>query len=165
MNYFFQGLSVFLGLIAGVLVSILTEVYIRRQQEKQKVKHLKLELQVNIHKINTWLELLNQYRNAINSETVSAYYGYFDFSRALSFAVFDFLQSGMLYKYLGSEEISNLQVIFSDFSVYGENYITNQINLERQEFNKARATQNLNFWGKKLKDNKKVLEDILAKLK
>ena len=165
MDYFLQALSVFGGVIAGVFVSAITEMLINRQQEKQKLRNLEFELQANIKKLDEWLDELSRYRNAINSDTVSNYFGYFDFARALIFAVNELLRTGTLYRYLTFEDISRLQVVFYDLSPGGEAHFNNQVNMERQEFLKPRAVTNLNFWEERLKEHRKVLQEIVLKLR
>lgn len=164
MNYLLQGFGVFLGVLAGTAVTLLTQWIIQRRRESQKLKNLKFEFELNIKKIDRWLEEITAYRNAVNGDTLHMYAGYFDLSRFVSVTANDMFLTGLLYRYLDHDDIGNLQVLFSEFSLYGENYLNNQIAQNKANFNKAKAVQDVNFWEKKFKDHKKTLEQILKKL-
>lgn len=164
MNYLLQGFGVFLGVLAGTAVTLLTQWIIQRRREGQKLKNLKFEFELNIKKIDRWLKEITAYRNAVNGDTLHMYAGYFDLSRFVSVTANDMFLTGLLYRYLDHDDIGNLQVLFSEFSLYGENYLNNQIALNKANFNKAKAVQDVNFWEKKFEDHKKTLEQILKKL-
>lgn len=164
MNYLLQGFGVFLGVLAGTAVTLLTQWIIQRRRESQKLKNLKFEFELNIKKIDRWLKEITAYRNAVNGDTLHMYAGYFDLSRFVSVTANDMFLTGLLYRYLDHDDIGNLQVLFSEFSLYGENYLNNQIAQNKANFNKAKAVQDVNFWEKKFEDHKKTLEQILKKL-
>jgi len=84
MNYFLQGFGVFLGVIAGVTIALITQWINEKRKESQKVKNLKFEFGLNIDKINKWLEENTKYRNAVNGDALNNYFGYFDLSRFVS---------------------------------------------------------------------------------
>ncbi len=48
MIYFLQGFGVFLGVIAGVAITILTQFINDRIKESQKVQNLKFEFGLNL---------------------------------------------------------------------------------------------------------------------
>lgn len=164
MNYLLQGFGVFLGVLAGTAVTLLTGWFIERRSESQKLKNLKFEFNLNIKKIDRWLEEITAYRNAVNGDALDIYAGYFDLSRIVYVTANDMFLTGLLYKYLDHDDIGKLQVIFSEFSLYGENYLNNQIAQNKANFNKPKAVQDVNFWEKKFKDHKKTLEEIQKKL-
>ncbi len=173
MNYFLQGFGVFLGVIAAVAITILTQWVNDRIRESKKVKNLKFEFQLNIKKIDKWLEEINKYRNAVNSDTLNSYFGYFDLSRFVTVTANDMFLSGLLYKYLDHEAIEKLQGIFSEFTFPWENILNNDITQNRNKAIqeptswpafKSQVTFKVNFWDNKFKEHKKALEDILKKL-
>src|SRR5271157_4207419 len=84
MNYLLQGFGVFLGVIAGTVVTILVQLYLQHLSETQQTRNLKFELGLNIQKIESWLEELKLYRNAVNGESLHTCFGYFDMSRIVS---------------------------------------------------------------------------------
>jgi hypothetical protein len=179
MEYFLQGLSVFLGVLAGTAVSVLTQLFIQRRNETQQTRNLKFELELDIKKIETWLEELKWCRNAVNGDSLHAYFGYFDLSRIVSVTANAMFQSGLLYKKLGHDQIGKLQVIFSEFSANGEQYLSNQLTQARQLLERCRsdgqmadwssqfkpqAVAQIDFWERKFQDHKRSLEEIARTL-
>lgn len=173
MNYFLQGFGVFLGVIAGVAVLILTQWINEKAKESQKVKNLKFEFGLNIKKINKWLEEINKYRNAVNGDSLGNYFGYFNLSRFVTVTANDMFSKGLLYKYLDYNDIGKLQVIYSEFTLHGENFLNNQIIQNRNQALKepmswptlkSKVVLEVNFWDNKFQEHKKTLEDILKKL-
>lgn len=171
MNYFLQGFGVFLGVIAGVAITLITQWINERYKESNKVKNLKFEFELNIKKINKWLEEFTTYRNAVNGDALYNYFGYFDLSRFVSVTANDMFRSGLLYKYLDHDAIGKLQVIYSEFSPGWEDVLNKQIthykgvaaDLSNWQRLKGSVVANLNFWENKFKEHKKTLEDILKK--
>lgn len=164
MNYFLQGFGVFLGVIAGTAVTLLTQWVMKKTAEKQKVRNLRFEFDLNIKKIDVWLEELTKYRNAVNGDSVQTYAGYFDLSRVVYFTANEMFQSGLLYKHLNHDEIGKLQVIFTELSLFGENYLNQQIANNKANQNKQQAVFNIDFWEKKFKEHKTTFAELLKKL-
>jgi hypothetical protein len=173
MNYFLQGFGVFLGVIAGVVITILTQLINDKIRESQKVKNLKFELKLNIKKIDKWSEELNKYRNAVNGDTFDSYFGYFNLSRFVTVTANEMFQTGLLYKYLDHDAIEKLQIISTEFSVAWEELLNKEIAQNRDKAiqeptswttMKKQITSKVNFWDNKFKEHKKALEDILNKL-
>jgi len=173
MNYFLQGFGVFLGVIAGTAVLILTQWVFGKLRESQKVKNLKFEFELNIKKIDKWLEEINKYRNAVNGDSLGNYFGYFNLSRFVTVTANDMFSKGLLYKYLDYNDIGKLQVIYSEFTLQGENFLNNQIVQNRNQVLqqptswpnlKNKVVFEVNFWDNKFQEHKKTLEDILKKL-
>ncbi|MCP4365304.1 MAG: hypothetical protein GY800_08420 [Planctomycetes bacterium] len=164
MNYFLLGLSVFLGVIAGTAVTIATQMFFQWKSEKHKLSNLKFEFMLNIKKIDGFLNELTKYRNAVNGDSLNMYFGYFDLSRVVSVIANDMFSSGLMYRYLTHEDIGKVQVVFSELSLNGENYINNQITQSKAQFDKQKAVGDVDFWEKKFKDHKKTFQEILSKL-
>ena len=164
MSYVLQGFGVFLGVLAGAAVTLLVQWVVERRKEKQKVKNLKFELEFDIRKIDKFLDEITRYRNAVNGETLDTYAGYFDLSRIICVTANDMFLSGLLYKYLSHDDIGKLQVIFSEFSINGENYINNQISQNKANFDKKKAVMDVDFWEKKFKEHKQTLQDIVVQV-
>lgn len=173
MNYFLQGFGVFLGVVAGVVITLITQRINEKLKESQKMKNLKFEFQLNIKKIDKWLEEIGTYRNAVNGDALNNYFGYFDLSRFVSVTTNDMFSSGLLYKYLDHDDIGKLQVIYSEFSQPWENILNNQVMQNKTKATedlaawprlKAGVVTNVNFWEDKFKEHKKTLQDILKKL-
>lgn len=164
MSYFLQGFGIFLGVVAGTAVTLLSQWAIRKWNESQSVKNLKFELELNMKKIDKWLEEITEYRNAVNGETLNTYYGYFDLSKFVYVTANVMFITGLLYKYLSYDDIGKLQAIVTELSINTENYLNNQIVQNKANFNKPKAVQDVNFWEKKFKDHKRTLQEIVKKL-
>ena len=150
--------------MAGTAVTILTHWIINKSNEKQNTKNLKFEFELNIGRIEKWLEEIQQFRNAVNADDLNQYYGYFDLSLAVSITANDLYQSGLLYKYLNYEDIARLQVIFADLSITGEQVLNQRIQQLKEDFNKADANLSINFWENKFKEHRKTLNELSKKL-
>ncbi|MDQ1351949.1 MAG: hypothetical protein QG657_2255 [Acidobacteriota bacterium] len=161
---FSNGIFIFLGIIAGTAVNALTQVFFARKNRKKQLRNLKFEIEMNIKKIDKWLEGINEYRNAVNSDALNVFYTYFDFSKFITVTAVSMFQNGTLYNYLDHEDIGDLQVIFNDFSLVGENIINNQIIQNKSNFNKTTAISNVNYWEKTIKSHKVKLREILSRL-
>jgi len=164
MNYFLHGFGVFLGVLAGTAVTLLTQWIAKIRSEKQRVKNLRFEFELNIKKIERWLQEITHYRNAVNGDALNMYAGYFDLARFVTVTADKMFQAGLLYKYLNYQEIGDLQIIVSEFSLHGDQYLNNQIAQNKAYFDKQKAVSDVNFWEKKFKDHKKTMEDLLNKL-
>ena len=51
--------------------------------------------------------------------------------------------TGLLYNHLDYDDIGDLQVMFSEFSPFGENTISNQIAQSKADFDKTQALVNV----------------------
>jgi len=165
MDYLLQGFGVFLGVIAGTFVVILVQKFTVWRQEEQKVKNLKFELDLNIKKIDGFLEKLTNYRNKANSDNLSNFFDYFDLSRTIWITTNNMFYSGLLYKYLEYEDIGKLQVVISEFSIYWENIINGRVEQNKKNLDRQKAIKDIDFWENKFKRHKKSLDEILKKLK
>jgi hypothetical protein len=167
MNYFLQGFGVFLGVIAGTAVAILTQRFLLWKQEEQKIRNLKFEIQFNIKQIDRWTEYMRRYRDAVNGETMGSWAEYFDFSRIIKSTIEDMIQTGLIYKKLSRDTtdiVSYLLLFISSYNLGYEYVINQEILNQRQNFNKQLATMQITVHEKKLQENKKNLETILKSL-
>jgi len=164
MNYFLQGFSIFLGVIAGTAVTILTQHFLLWREEAQKVVNLKFEITFNIKQVDRWLESLTGYRNAVSGDTLSSWAEYFDFSHIIKSTTENMIQSGLIYKKLSLDSVSHLLLFISSFTQSFEYVISQQILNQRQAFNKQKAIIEITVLEKKLKENKKNLETVLQEL-
>ena len=151
MSYFLQGFGVFLGVLAGTAVTVLTGLYLQRRGETQQTRNLRFELELNIRKLQTWREELDRWRNAVNGDSLSNYFGYFDLGRTVSVTANAMFLSGLLYKKLSHEQIGELQEIFSELSPHGEQYINNQVSQGKQAFEQCRSSNTMDLWSSQLK--------------
>ena len=165
INILNEGVGVFLGVLAGTAVTILVQKFFDHESKKQKERNLKFEFEFNIKKIDHFLEEITKYRNAVNGDNLTEYFGYFDLSRVISVTANSMFLDGSLYNLLDHEDIGKLQVFFSEFSLNGENYMNNQLIQHRNNFDKKKAVNDVNFWEEKFKSSKKTIEEVLKKIK
>lgn len=172
-------LGVFLGVVAGTIVNILTVWFFYTRHESQQAGNLQFELDLNIRKIDKWLNEITNWRNAVNGDSLHLYFGYFDFSKALWVTGNNMLQSGFLYKHLSHEQIGTLQNISGELSIYGEQLMNQTVQKGKNLFNvgtaagnplwhsqyKAQVVQDINFWQNKLTEHRASLAAIVAALK
>ena len=176
---FFQGFGVFFGVLAGIIagtaITLLVEWLKQKRSEQQMISNLKFEFGFNIQKIDTWLSEISNYRNAIIYDNLHLYFAYFDLARVISVTANSLYSTGKLYKYLDNEDIGKLQIIFSDFSYNGEDYMSRQMHQNKTNFlsgntpdlkekYKTDALKDVAFWEDKFKEHKDTLQKILAKL-
>lgn len=158
------GFGVFLGVVAGTVVTLASQWVISRSTRAQRVRNLKFELRMDVAKLNRWLQEINDYRNAVNGNALAQYFGYFDFSRFIYVTANEMFVSGLLYKYLTEEEIEAMQVITSELSMNGEKFLAQQIQENKTNFVQVTAVGQINFWEQKLTTHRATLQAILQRL-
>ena len=179
MDYFLHGFGVFLGVLAGTTVTVLAGIFFQRRNQKQEARNLRLEFELNILRIDGWLDDLKRYRNALNGDSLHTYIGYFDLSKVVSATANAMFQSGMLYKKLSLGQIGKLQVLFANFSFAGEQVMNNQLTEAKQAFEECRSSNNmerwttqlkpeavghLDFWEETFKEHRNTLDQIVRSL-
>ena len=145
-NYILQGFGVFLGVLAGTAVTLLASYVIQKRSERNQIQNLKFELDFNVKKLETWIDEIIRLRNAVNGDALGTYFGYFDLSRAVAVTSYNLLQSGLLYKLMHQDDFSKLLVIFQELSIFGEQYLNNQITQSKQTFQDCMANPTANLW-------------------
>lgn len=168
MSFFNVFWGVFSGIVAGVIINLVIIAVRERIVRGKLIKNLKFEIDFNIKKIDSFLEELNKYRNKANGDSLYNYFGYFNLSKVISTTANQMFTSGLIYKYLNHEDIAILQNFFSDFSYGIEEYMNNQIKYNTANHSKPGVKQltisDIDFWEKKFKDNKKVLQQVKTSL-
>lgn len=178
MQYVYQGFGVFLGVVAGALIHILLQEINTWRYRKMRTLNLRLELELDIRKIDEWLEEVVTLRNAINGDTIGTYYGYFNLSRAVFTTAGDMFNSGELYRLLSYQEIGKLQAIVPALSYGAESFINAQIDRRRSEYTtasdsgnpkamvevKRAAVADVDNWQGGFEDHQKTLKSIIEKL-
>ena len=163
-----NGLGIVIGVLAGIIAGTVITVVERRvsqgRTERLWLGYLRYEINLNIQKIDGWLQELQRYRNAVNASDLADYAGYFDLSRFLMVTANNLLNAGLLYKHLSYQHIGSLQAAAGELSIFWENYMNNQINENRAQFVQSKAAREVNFWEQKFNQHKSALQDIVAKL-
>ncbi|MFH1687943.1 MAG: hypothetical protein ABIE70_10555 [bacterium] len=179
MEYVLHGFGVFLGVIAGVAISLILQWYSKRRYIGQKVKNLLFELELDTKKIDLWLAEVAKLRNAVNGDSVDAWFGYFDLSKAIFVTANDMLNTGLLYEKLSHAEVEKLQQASWELSLSWENSINEQLakdkgammgtqggtNRDAYRFAKSETVRHIDFWEGKMKRHKQSLEEIAVRLK
>ncbi|MCH7484168.1 MAG: hypothetical protein IIA90_03355 [Chloroflexi bacterium] len=168
MGEFYNGLGivvgVFIGILAGMVISILVAQIKQWRLERAWLGYFEYEIKLNVLRIDSWLEELQRYRNAVNANNLANYFGYFDLSRFLTVTANNLLNVGLLYKHLTFEEIVVLQAASVEFSLVGENFMNTQIQQNKTSFVQAVVAQNVDFWEQKFAQHKQALNAIATKL-
>lgn len=164
------GISVFIGIIAGIGVTLGVDCVKEKKLRVHDRKNLSFEIKCNLTKIDKWLETLSELRNYVNSKRIDQFNGYFDFSSAIFITTNRLFQEGKLYTYLSYDSIEKIQENGSRLSFMGENSINNQIIQHKQSMLNSYqnaiqyAANDIDFWERTLKKCKKNFEDILKDL-
>lgn len=165
------GISVFVGIVAGICVTIGVEYFKSKKQNTNDKKNLSFEIRCNLSKIEKWLELINDLRNFVNSDRINQFSGYFNLSSAIFTTTNKLLQDGRIYTYLSYDSIEKIQENGTYLSVAGENMLSNQLMQHKQAalngyINvKQNASNDIDFWDKTLRKCKENFIDILKELK
>jgi len=142
MQYFYQGVWIFIGIVAGITVNFCTQKVISWRNEKNILKNFKFEIEYNIKKIEKFIEYLRDFRDCINGDVLNNFVKYFDLSRLVFNTTNGMLYNGLLYKYLSNEDVENVLVIISQFTLVWENQINNAISQQKNNFNLDRESDN-----------------------
>jgi hypothetical protein len=154
----------FLELLRAFFVHIGAQRFFEWRARAQDLKSLKFELRFDIRKIDSWLGDLQRWRNAVNANAIATFYGYFDLSKFIYVTANRMFLSGVLYRYLGEDDIGALQTITTEFSLAWENMLNGQINNMKQNFVQANAVTTVDFWETKFRQHRTTLGNILAHL-
>ncbi|MDE7284808.1 MAG: hypothetical protein K2N85_14675 [Lachnospiraceae bacterium] len=171
INGIIYGISVFVGIIAGIGVTIGVDFFKEKKQNGNDKKNLAFEINCNLSKIDKWIELINELRNYVNSDRVNQFSGYFNLSSAIFFTTNKLLLDGRIYTYLSHDSIEKLQENGTYLSLVGENMLNNQITQHKQAIwngyinVKQLASNDIDFWDKALRKCKDNFIEILKELK
>lgn len=164
------GISVFVGIVAGICVTIGVEYFKSKKQNTNDKKNLSFEIRCNLSKIEKWLELINDLRNFVNSDRINQFSGYFNLSSAIFTTTNKLLQDGRIYTHLSYDSIEKIQENGTYLSVAGENMLSNQLMQHKQAalngyINvKQNASNDIDFWDKTLRKCKENFIGILKEL-
>jgi hypothetical protein len=164
------GISVFVGIVAGIGVTIGVDLVKEKRQSAHDRNNLIFEIRSNLSKIEKWLELIAELRNTINSDRIVQFNGYFNLSSAIFVTMNRLFQESKLYTYLSYSSIEKLQENETYLSLTGENMFYNQLTQHKQasmngyQNVKQFAANDVDFWEKVLKQCKDNFEDILKEL-
>lgn len=165
------GISVFIGIIAGIGVTIGVDYVKERKRSVHDKNNLAFEIRCDLSKIEKWLNMIVELKNYINSDRINQFNGYFNLSSAIFITANRLFQNGRLYDYLSYESIEKIQENGSHLSIAAENMLSNQISQHKQavwigyQNAKQFAANDVDSWEKTLQKCKSNFEDILKELK
>ncbi len=161
---FNNGFWVFVGIVAGTLVNLLSVIIIVTVKKKKIKRNIKFEISLNISKIQEWKRMLDQVLQASNSDIIGDCYVLFDFQKIILWTINKTITDGTVYDYIDQESIVTLQK-FSDF---GTTFYSERINDAIQNFKKspdrAGAAKMVSFWKSLLDQHESGLRLIESKL-
>jgi len=173
MSFWSVFFSVLAGIVAGVFINLGLRFVENKLAEKKDIKNLIFEIGFNIKRIDSLVEELQKYRDALNANNLKNYFGYFPLSKVIVSTLNQMVFKGSIYKHLGHEEISWLQNFFVDFSPGTEGFINSQVGHNKEKFHtilgtnpdvKAKVDSEINWWKEKLIKYKTDLGSIKNKL-
>lgn len=176
-----NGVWILIGIVVGILIEIGVEYVKTLLQSKKNIKNLKFEINMNIKKINGFLDIAMDFRNKINADCLQTFYGYFHLSNTIFVTANSLFYTGELYNILPDVLIGKLQDNASFLSLQTETWLNAQIQGRKNEISnllnnpqvitnrtyidiKQDAVRNVDWYEIKLKECKTSFEEILKKL-
>lgn len=170
MAYFAQGFWIFIGIVVGIIVNIITQKFLLWRSEIQLIKNFKFELNYNIKKIEIFEKYIRRLRDLVNGDNLYNFVDYFDLTKIIFNSANQLYYSGLLYKYLDNESVGRFLDTSSRFNQGWETLINSQVNdhkikfITNNNYSKKEAVNLIDFWEKFFSDHKKVLQDLLKLL-
>lgn len=169
MTFLQQVLASFVGSLFGFIFAIilfLVTVTIKEQFDKRTLlKHLKREFEYDISLLQEWIEEVDKILRKItaNDLQVYTYLRYTFFQRSFMQEAF---RSGMMYRSLNNEEISNLNNVLSHCDTGIEQYVNGAIQQwKNKQLLQQDALRQFEFEKEELQRFRKHLQEVLKKLR
>lgn len=161
---FSNGFWVFVGIIAGTLVTLLAS-YIISQLKKKKIKrNIKFEILFNISKIQEWKGMLGEILEASNSDNIEDCLVLFDFQKIILWTVNSTISDGTVYDYIDQESIVTLQKLTDFCTPFYSQRINEQVHEFKLNPNRASVSKMVKFWNNLLDQHETRLRLIESKL-
>lgn len=167
MDAIVYGVSIFVGLVAGVIVSLAVEFFKRKYEFKQEVKNLHFEMICNLKKINQWLEEIGELKGKVNEGRLLEFYGFFNFSYLLYGTAGRLFQQGTIYRCLEDGNIEKLQELVNFLNMNSEISTNCLINYWKQNYvlmDKMVMLRQIETWENMLKRCRSNVEAINKEL-
>lgn len=158
-----NGFWVFVGIVAGTVVTLLVVFLLNWFKRKKNKKNINFEISFNISKIQEWKGKLDHVFECSNSDNMDDCLVLFDFTKIILWTVNKSIADGYIYDYLDQESIVTLQK-FADFctSFYSEK-LSDTISHFKEEPDKAGVAKMVRFWKQMLDEHEAGLRLILSK--
>ncbi len=149
------------GFIFAILLFLITSGIKSYLDKKTLRKHLKREIEYDISLLQEWIDEIDKILRKItaNDQQVFSYLRYTFFQR---FFMQEAFRSGIMYKSLNNEHISNLNTILLHFDIGIEQYINGTIQQWKTgQQPQKEALRQFEFEKEELKKYQKHLREIL----
>ncbi len=158
------GFWVFVGIIAGTLVTLFTSLILVRLKKKKIKKNIKFEISFNIEKIQKWKGLLDEVLVASNSDSIKDCFVFFNFQEIILWTVNKTISDGTLYDYIDQESIITLQTLSGFCTAFSSKRINDEIRKFKNSPDKAGVAKMVKLWKAMLDKHKTNLKQIESKL-
>ena len=128
-------------------------------------------MQLNMALVRELKEEANRFRNAINGDSLSAYFGYLNFERGLFSQVQSLLNTGNLYRWFSIDELKKVQLASVKLSLSTGNFVNQNITQRRERtksgenYDKLEAVQFANFVDGELALTERILSSFLRQFR
>jgi hypothetical protein len=159
-----DGLSVFLGLAAGIIVQVTVYRLQRWIDRRESVKTLAKEIDLNLMKLKELSRVLKTFKEAVTAERLDTFTTYISVSSMLTTATYAVFSTGLVYEKLDLEHISELQSFVSLFSQQVQSNVDFQIRSLRETFDKDRGYDFAQMWEQNVENHEKALSRVKSAL-
>lgn len=154
------------GVIAGAFIQYIVQHYVDRRTERHQRAALKKEMQCNLQLISELIAESGRFRNAVNGDALTSYFGYLNYEKGLFAQAGALLSSGMLYRWFSIEQLKKVQAVSYTLNVNTANFVNQNITQRREaakngELNKVEAVQFVNYVESELQKHKSLLEEFI----
>ncbi len=161
---FNNGFWLFVGIIAGTLVTLLASFILACLKKKKIKRNIKFEISFNISKIQEWKGLLDKVLMASNSDNMEDCLVLFDFQKIILWTVNKTISDGTVYDYLDQESIVTLQKLNDFCKLFYSEEINNGVKKFKDNPDRAGVAKMVRFWNNLLDQHETRLRLIESKL-
>lgn len=145
-----EGVSVFIGIVAGAIVQYLLDVIRTRFARARHLRTVRFELTYVQSRVSDWKKLARALRDAINADNPGGMTQYFDLSKVPLAASWALVNNGEAFKTLDEEEVRKLLEILSSLNQAAESVHNTNIQQARNNFLKQNALMHVQLMDNKL---------------
>ena len=161
---FSNGFWVFVGIVAGTLVTLLVAFVLERLKKKKIKRNIKFEISFNIRKIQEWKGLLDTVLEASNSDNMEDCFVLFDFQKIILWTVNKTISDGTVYDYIDYESIVTLQKLTDFCTLFYSEKINGEVKNFKDNPDRAGVSKMVRFWKHLLDEHETRLRLIESKL-
>ncbi|MBK9586444.1 MAG: hypothetical protein KA099_00585 [Alphaproteobacteria bacterium] len=158
-------LSAFLGFLSAIAVFFIKECWESRKNKKTTIENLKLEITYNINLYDKFEKEIQDCIEALSNDQRNIYL-HLDYAFVATTFAKAFYNSGLLLKYFHPEDMHRWNVMLSQISDGGQNYIVDCTTLWRDNENikKEELYKSLKHEKNQIVYAKEMSQYILAKI-